>query len=167
MQRVVVTGLGAVTPLGLGAQRTWTRLLDGRCGIVSLAGRSKIHAQQQCQVAGLVPRGNREDGGWTAGEWLSGDEQRRMSTFMQYAMAASSEALDDAGWRPNTDQQRERTGVCLGSGIGSLEVQYQTSVHLYQGSPKKVSPLFVPMLLINLAAGHIAIKYGFKVGICS
>ncbi len=127
-----------------------------------------------------------------------------MSTFMQYAMCASSEALEDAGWRPSTDQQREMTvspclfqcqsqrlsstgkkGVCLGSGIGSLEVQYQTSIDLYQGvspinpsssygkrpdstqGPKKVSPLFVPKLLINLAAGHIAMKYGFKVAIFS
>lgn len=85
-----------------------------------------------------------------------------MPTFMQYALAASSEALDDAAWRPKTDQQREMTGVCMGSGIGSLEEQYQTSIHLHQGGPKKVSPLFVPKLLINLAAGHIAMKFGFK-----
>lgn len=124
MQRVVVTGLGAVTPLGLGklpdrlqhgypltlsgVQRSWRRLVEGGCGIVSLKGRKK-HDQQQCQVAGLIPQGKKEEGGWTASEWLSSDEQRRMSTFMQYAMAASKEALEDANWFPETATQQEMT----------------------------------------------------------
>ncbi|KAL2040399.1 hypothetical protein N7G274_006842 [Stereocaulon virgatum] len=162
MQRVVVTGLGAVTPLGLGVQRSWKRLIDGHCGVVSLKGRGKIFEQQQCRVAGLIPQGKGEDGAWTASEWLSSDEQRRMSTFMIYAIAASQEALEDSGWKPRTDQEQEITGICLGSGIGSLEEQYNTSLALDKGGSKKVSPLFVPKLLINLAAGHISMKYGFK-----
>ncbi|KAK0511660.1 hypothetical protein JMJ35_006233 [Cladonia borealis] len=162
MQRVVVTGLGAVTPLGIGVQRTWKRLVDGHCGVVSLKDKGKTFEQQQCQVAGLVPEGKKEDGGWTVSEWLSGDEQRRMSKFMGYAMAASQEALDDAGWKPKTEEEQEMTGICMGSGIGSLEEQYDTSIALDKGGPKKVSPLFVPKLLINLAAGHISMKYGLK-----
>lgn len=125
MQRVVVTGLGAVTPLGLGAwlqdtywtlptltilgvQRTWKRILDGQCGVVSLKGKQH-HEQQQCQVAGLVPQGTKENGGWTASEWLTSDEQRKLSTFMQYAAVATHEALQDSGWKPETSEQQEMT----------------------------------------------------------
>lgn len=150
MRRVVVTGLGAVTPLGLGAsthdcnatgsfhllmncigvERSWKRLVDGHCAVVSLTGNNenRAYALQQCQVAGLVPRGKREAAGWTASEWLSSDvrniprklpvqdridllaqEERRMSTFMQYAMVASHEALQDANWHPKSNLEREMT----------------------------------------------------------
>lgn len=92
----------------LGVQRTWKRLLDSQCGVVSLKGNQQ-HEQQQCQVAGLVPHGTKENGGWTASEWLSSDEQRKLSTFMQYAMAAAQEALQDSGWKPETSEQQEMT----------------------------------------------------------
>ncbi|KAL8999098.1 MAG: hypothetical protein Q9169_001986 [Polycauliona sp. 2 TL-2023] len=162
MRRVVVTGLGAITPLGLGVQRSWTRLLDGHCGVVSLKDRGDAFLQQQSQVAGLVPAGKKEDGAWRPSDWLTQDEERRTSKFMQYAIAASQEALADAHWQPHTEQEREATGICLGSGIGSFEEVYNTSLAFSQGGPKKVSPLFVPKLLINLAAGHLSMKYGFK-----
>ncbi|KAL8657295.1 MAG: hypothetical protein Q9226_002062 [Calogaya cf. arnoldii] len=162
MRRVVVTGLGAVTPLGLGVQRSWTRLVGGHCGVVFLKERGNAFLQQQCQVAGLVPEGKKDDGAWSANDWLTKDEERRTSKFMQYAIVTAQEALADAQWHPQTQQERETTGICLGSGIGSFEEIYNTSLAFSSAGPKKVSPLFVPKLLINLAAGHLSIKYGLK-----
>ena len=162
MQRVVVTGLGAVTPLGLGTQQTWRRLLGGNCGIVSLKDQGEQYKQQQCQVAGLVPQGQKAQGAWNSSEWLSGDEHRRMSKFMQYAAYAAGEALQNAGWSPKTDLEQEMTGVCLGSGIGSFNEVYETSIDFHSVGSKKVSPLFIPKLLINLAAGHISMRYSLR-----
>ncbi|KAJ5585420.1 uncharacterized protein N7459_005220 [Penicillium hispanicum] len=161
MRRVVVTGLGAVTPLGVGIRRTWKRLLDGHCGIVNVNDSDARFAEQPCQVAAVVPQGTRQSGGWTASEWLSRGEERKMALFAQYAMAAAEEALEDAGWKPTPFEQRETTGVCLGSGIGNFDEIYNTVVAFERGGYKKVNPLFVPKLLINLGAGHISMKYGF------
>ncbi|KAJ6189061.1 Thiolase-like subgroup [Penicillium mononematosum] len=161
MRRVVVTGLGAVTPLGVGIRRTWKRLLDGHCGVVNVKDRDARYAEQPCQVAAVVPQGSRENGGWTASEWLSRVEERKMAQFAQYAMAATEEALQDADWKPEPFEQREATGVCLGSGIGNFDEIYNTVIAYDKGGYKKVNPLFVPKLLINLGAGHISMKYGF------
>ncbi|KAJ5934513.1 hypothetical protein N7466_004060 [Penicillium verhagenii] len=161
MRRVVVTGLGAVTPLGVGVRQTWKRLLDGHCGIVNVNHRDERFAEQPCQIAAVVPQGSRENGGWTASEWLSRGEERKMAMFAQYAMAATEEALEDAGWKPTEFEQREATGVCLGSGIGNFDEMYNTVVAYEKGGYKKVNPLFVPKLLINLGAGHISMRYGF------
>ncbi|KAI4206337.1 MAG: hypothetical protein LQ346_001162, partial [Caloplaca aetnensis] len=163
MRRVVVTGLGAVTPLGVGVKRSWTRVLDGHCGVVSLKDRGDAFLQQQCQVAGLVPQGRKEDGAWRTSDWLTRDEERRTSKFMQYAITAAHEALEDANWHPKSEEEQEMTGICLGSGIGSFEEVYNTSLAFHNAGAKKVSPLFVPKLLINLAAGHLSMKHGFKV----
>ncbi|RAK75155.1 putative beta-ketoacyl synthase (Cem1) [Aspergillus fijiensis CBS 313.89] len=160
MRRVVVTGLGAVTPLGVGIRRTWKRLLDGHCGIVNVVHRDARFKDVPCQVAAVVPQGARGEGGWTASEWLSRDDERKMARFVQYAMAASEEALEDAGWMPTTFEQKEATGVCLGSGIGNFDEIYDTVVAYEKGGYRKVSPLFVPKLLINLGAGHISMRYG-------
>ncbi|OKL61588.1 putative 3-oxoacyl-(acyl-carrier proteun) synthase [Talaromyces atroroseus] len=161
MRRVVVTGLGAVTPLGVGIRRTWSRLLDGHCGIVNVADRHPRFAEIPSQIAAVVPPGTRKDGGWKASEWLTRDEERKMARFAQLAMAATEEALDDAAWRPTSTEQLEATGVCLGSGIGNFDEVYGTVVAFEQNGYKKISPLFVPKLLINLGAGHISMKYGF------
>ncbi|EED21941.1 beta-ketoacyl synthase (Cem1), putative [Talaromyces stipitatus ATCC 10500] len=160
MRRVVVTGLGAVTPLGVGIRRTWSRLLDGHCGIVNVADRHPRFSEIPAQIAAVVPLGNRKEGGWTVSEWLNRDEERRMATFAQFAVAATEEALEDAAWRPTSDEQREATGVCLGSGIGNFDQIYDTVVAFENNGYKKVSPLFVPKLLINLGAGQISMKYG-------
>ncbi|KAF1987896.1 ketoacyl synthase domain-containing protein [Aulographum hederae CBS 113979] len=162
MRRVVVTGLGAVTPLGVGIRRTWKRLIEGECGIVSVADRSPKFASLPSRIAGVVPAGSRKDGKWTAKEYLQTGEERKMALFAQYAMAASEEALDDAGWKPTTAEDREATGVYVGSGIGAFEVVYDTAVAFEKDGYHKVSPLFVPRLLINLAAGHISMRFGFK-----
>ncbi|KAL4964678.1 putative beta-ketoacyl synthase (Cem1) [Aspergillus stella-maris] len=161
MRRVVVTGLGAVTPLGVGVRRTWKRLLDGHCGIVNVKDRDARFADLPCQIAAVVPSGPRAEGRWTALEWMSRDDERKMAKFAQYALAASEEALEDAGWKPTAEDQRESTGVCLGSGIGNFDEIYDTVVAYEKGGYRKVSPLFVPKLLINLGAGHISMKYGF------
>ncbi|RBR21938.1 uncharacterized protein FIESC28_04690 [Fusarium coffeatum] len=162
MRRVVVTGLGAITPLGVGVKRTWSRLLNGECGIVSVADLEPQARWKELTstVSGLVPSGEGE-GRWRASDWLSPNEQRRMSKFTQYAIAASDMALKDAGWEPKSEQEQENTGVCLGSGIGNLDEIYDTSLVHHKDGYKKVSPLFVPKILINMAAGHIAMKYGF------
>ncbi|KAM0436922.1 hypothetical protein ACHAPT_002635 [Fusarium lateritium] len=163
MRRVVVTGLGAITPLGVGVRRTWSRLLAGESGIVSVADLEPRARWRELTstVAGIVPSGEGE-GRWRASDWLSMTEQRRMSKFTQYAIAASDMALKDAGWEPKDERELEETGVCLGSGIGNLDEIYETSLVHNQGGYKKVSPLFVPKILINMAAGHIAMKYGFQ-----
>ncbi|OAA78300.1 3-oxoacyl-(acyl-carrier-protein) synthase 2 [Akanthomyces lecanii RCEF 1005] len=164
MRRVVVTGLGAVTPLGVGVRRTWNRLLAGDCGITSVADREPKERWQELTstVAGIVPLGGIEKGGWNANDWLSAAEQRRMSLFTQYAIAATDMALKDAEWNAVKESDKEETGVCLGSGIGNLDDIYTTSLEHYKGGYKKVSPLFVPKILTNMAAGHIAMRYGFQ-----
>ncbi|KAI8635049.1 putative3-oxoacyl--synthase [Xylariaceae sp. FL1651] len=167
MRRVVVTGLGAVTPLGVGIQRTWNRLIAGHSGIVSVADfePQKKWRELTSTVAGIVPKNNSsntEAGLWRADDWLSASDQRRMSMFAQYAIAAAEMALEDAAWKPQKQEDLQDTGVCLGSGIGNLDELYKTSLAFENGGYKKVSPLFVPNILINLAAGHISMKYGFQ-----
>lgn len=162
MRRVVVTGLGLVTPLGIGVRRTWKRLIDGQCGIVSIKDRSPEFGLLPSQVAAVVPLGSKEDGMWNSKDHLSPTDERRMARFAQYAMVASEEALKDAAWSPKKEEDLEATGVYMGSGIGSLDDVYDTTIAYDKGGYRKVSPLFVPRLLINLAAGHISMRYGFK-----
>ena len=113
-------------------------------------------------MAGIVPGGPASEGGWTASEHVSKTEARQTAKFAQYALAAAEEALADAKWKPKDEQQLDMTGVCLGSGIGNLEELYETSVAYRQGGYNKIHPLFVPRLLINLGAGHISMRYGFR-----
>lgn len=147
MRRVVVTGLGAITPLGVGIRRTWQRLLASESGLVSVADRGRDAAEQAqwrdltSTVAGLVPSPSSptagaqgsDDGLWRPSDWLDASDQRRMSTFAQYAVAAAEMALRDAGWRPTREDECEMTGVCLGSGIGNLDDFYATSVAFDRG----------------------------------
>jgi 3-oxoacyl-[acyl-carrier-protein] synthase II len=141
MRRVVVTGIAAITPLGLGMRRTWSRLLDSQCGIVSVANLEPVARWQELPstVAGIVPSGNKDEGGWQATDWLEKGDERRMAKFAQYAIAATEMALNDAGWRPRTQEEKEMTGVCLGSGIGNLEELYNTSVK-YNTSVRRNAP---------------------------
>ena len=130
MRRVVVTGLGAITPLGVGVRRTWTRLLTGDCGIVSVTDRepSARWNELPSTVAGIVPEGSKSDGKWQTCDWLERGDERRLAKFSQFAIAATEMALDDAGWRPRSQVDREATGVCLGSGIGNLQGLFDTSI---------------------------------------
>ncbi|KAI0841790.1 putative 3-oxoacyl--synthase [Hypoxylon sp. FL0890] len=164
MRRVVVTGLGAITPLGVGIRQSWSRLIAGHSGIVSVAGfePQKRWRELTSTVAGIVPKSGTGEGQWRPDDWLSAADQRRTSTFTQYAIAATEMALEDAAWKPHNQEDLEATGVCLGSGIGNLDDIYTTSIAYEQDGYRKVSPLFVPKILINLAAGHIAMRYGFQ-----
>ncbi|KAI0480870.1 putative 3-oxoacyl--synthase [Xylariaceae sp. FL0804] len=160
LRRVVVTGLGAITPLGVGAGHSWARLIAGHCGIVTIDEPQGRWRELTSTVTGVVPKKGAAP--WRPDDWLGASDQRRISLYTQYAMAASTMALDDADWKPHRQVDLEETGVCLGSGIGDLHEQYETSLSFHQGGYKKVSPLFVPKTLTNMAAGHIAMKYGFR-----
>ncbi len=138
MRRVVVTGLGAVTPLGVGVRHTWNRLVAGHSGIISVADfePQKRWRELTSTVAGVVPKNASTAsvaGLWRADEWLSASDQRRMSTFSQYAIAAAEMALEDAAWNPENEAELQETGVCLGSGIGNLEELYRTSIAFDNG----------------------------------
>lgn len=130
MRRVVITGLGAITPLGVGLRHTWSRLLAGHSGLVSTSHLepSERWAELPSRVAGLVPLGAKATGGWTASEHVTKSQERTLARFTQYALAATQEALNDAGWKPSKQEELEMTGVCMGSGIGNLKEMYDTSV---------------------------------------
>ena len=145
-----------------GIRRTWNRLINGGCGIVNIADRNERYAALPSQIAGVVPTGPRENGKWNPKEWLRPGDERKMALFAQYALAAAQEAIDDASWKPSKEKDLEATGVYIGSGIGSLDDAYNTAVSYERGGYRTVTPLFVPRLLINLAAGHVSMKFGFK-----
>jgi len=160
MRRVVVTGIGVVSPLASGAEITWERLLKGESGI---RGIQAFDVQDlPCKIAGMVPRGDAAGGGFNADSYVPPKDQRKMDTFIVYAMGAATQAIEDAGWKPEDEESRQRTGVIIGSGIGGLEAIYDGSVTLHEKGPRRISPFFIPSALINLASGHVSIKYGFK-----
>ncbi|MGL5719514.1 MAG: beta-ketoacyl-ACP synthase II [Alphaproteobacteria bacterium] len=155
-RRVVVTGLGAVSPLGSDLKTTWDNLIRGKSGISPISGFDA--SDLRSQIAGQIPRG---PGGFDPDTWVSPKEQKKMGDFILYALAAAEEALADANWKPESEEDRERTGVIIGSGIGGLPGIYETSVVLKEQGPRRVSPFFIPSCLINLASGHVSIRYGF------
>ncbi len=159
MRRVVVTGLGAVSPLGSGVETTWARLLDGRSGARRIEG-FEI-SDLACQIAMQVPRGS-GDGDFNPDDWMEPKEQRKVDDFIIYGVAAATQALADAGWAPKTREQQNYSGVLIGSGIGGLGGIYETSLVLHEKGPRRVSPFFVPGRLINLISGHVSIQHGLK-----
>ncbi|MBP0618276.1 beta-ketoacyl-ACP synthase II [Jiella mangrovi] len=160
MRRVVITGVGMVTPLGAGASVTWKRLLAGE------SGASKIEnfevSDLPCQIACQIPRGDGHNGTFNADQWMEPKEQRKVDDFIVYAMAAASEALDDADWHPESYEDQIASGVLIGSGIGGLQGIEKTSLILAEKGPRRVSPFFIPGSLINLASGHVSIRNGLK-----
>ncbi len=167
MRRVVVTGLGMVTPLGWGVDASWTGILAGRSG----AGRITAFdpADYACQVACEVPRVDGRGGGgadvpdsFDPDQVMSPKEQRRVDDFILYAMAAADEAVRDSGWAPQNEEDRDRTGVNIGSGIGGLSTIADTAIELHEKGPRRVSPFFIPSALINLASGQVSIRHHFK-----
>lgn len=159
MRRVVVTGLGMVSPLGVGHRRNWERLINGDSGIKAITHIEV--ADLPSKVAGVIPRGDGE-GEFNADKFVSPKEQRKMDDFIVYALAAATEAVADSGWKPETDEQRERTGVMIGSGIGGLPAMMDGAITLHEKGPRRISPFFIPQCLINEASGHVSIQYGFK-----
>jgi len=159
-RRVVVTGLGLATPLGVGVEHTWSRLLAGESGIGAIQAFDT--RDLPAKVAGQVPAGTKADGRLNMDEWVAPKEQRRMDRFIQLALVAADQAVEDSGWKPVTEEEQEATGVMIGSGIGGLATIYEASVMVKEGRARRLSPFFIPASLINLASGHVSIRYGFK-----
>lgn len=167
MRRVVVTGIGLVTPLGCGREVVWERLLAGQSGLGSIEHFET--GDLACRVAGLVPRKDGRGGG-RAGEAgvfdpdtvMSARDQRRVDDFILYGIAAADEAIADSGWVPKSEEDKYRAGVMIGSGIGGLETTYEASVLLHEKGPRRLSPFVIPGMLINLASGQVSIKHGLK-----
>jgi 3-oxoacyl-[acyl-carrier-protein] synthase II len=160
MRRVVITGLGLVTPLGCGVETSWLRLLEGASGARRIA---EFPADDlACQIACFVPRGAQCEGKFDPDDWMEVKEQRKVDDFIIYAMGAAEMALRDAGWKADTPEKQERTGVLVGSGIGGLSGIAETSLLLKEKGPRRVSPFFIPGRLINLASGYISIRHGLK-----
>ena len=160
MRRVVVTGLGMVSPLGCGVETTWKRILN------SQSGARKIDtfdvSDLPSKIACLVPRGNGSDGTFNPDQWMEPKEQRKVDDFIIFAMAAARQALDDANWHPETEEDRCATGTMIGSGIGGLNGIAETALLLKERGPRRVSPFFIPGRLINLASGYVSIEHGLK-----
>ncbi|MBR0645575.1 beta-ketoacyl-ACP synthase II [Plastoroseomonas hellenica] len=159
-RRVVVTGMGIASPLGLGVERVWKRLLNAESGITAI--QSFDTKDLPAKVAGPVPAGTRSEGGLDLNEWIPIKDQKKMDRFIQLALVAASEAVEDSGWMPEDEDGRCATGVMIGSGIGGLDTIYETSETVRAGKVRRLSPFFIPSALINLASGHVSIKYGFK-----
>src|SRR6476620_2317087 len=160
MRRVVVTGLGMVTPLGCGVDTTWARILNGE------SGAKKIDtfevADLASQIACVIPRGDGSDGSFNPDQWMEPKEQRKVDDFIIFAMSAATQALADAGWKPQTKDDQDKTGVLIGSGIGGLTGIAETAIVLKERGPRRVSPFFIPGRLINLASGYVSIAHGLK-----
>ncbi|MGZ2257625.1 beta-ketoacyl-ACP synthase II [Roseobacter sp. A03A-229] len=160
MRRVVVTGLGLVTPLADGVEASWSRILDGQSGAgpITQFDPARVITQYACEV----PRGDGSDGTFNADAYMEPKDQRKVDTFILFGMAAAQQAVEDAGWQPEDLESLERTGVLIGSGIGGLNSIANTAIMMNEKGPRRVSPFFVPGALINLISGQVSIKYGFK-----
>src|SRR5690349_3622675 len=160
MRRVVVTGMGMVTPLACGVEPTWQRLLAGE------SGARKVEtfdvSDMACKIACAIPRGDGSNGTFNADQWMEPKEQRKVDDFIVYAMCAARQALDDAGWHPQSEDDRIATGVMIGSGIGGIEGIAETALQLKERGPRRVSPFFIPGRIINLASGYVSIEHGLK-----
>ncbi len=160
MRRVVVTGLGLVTPLACGTEETWRRLLAGDSGIKRI---EKFEVSDiPCKIAGQVPRGDGAKGSFNPDQWMEPKEQRKVDDFIVFAMAAAAQALNDAGWHPRAYEDQITTGVLIGSGIGGVEGIAETALLLRDRGPRRVSPFFIPGRLINLASGYVSIAHSLK-----
>ena len=161
MRRVVVTGLGLLTPLGLGIETNWNRLVSGLVGINKIENFDV--SDLPCKIAGQIPKKSDDpEGGLNIEDWIEPRELKRIDRFIAYGLISAAQAVEDSGWKPNNDNQRNKTGVILGSGIGGLETISNTTELLNTKGPRKVSPFFIPSALINLLSGQVSIKYGFK-----
>jgi len=160
MKRVVVTGIGLVTPLGCGIDHVWNRLLKGDSGIRGIE--TFDVSDLPAKIGGEVPRGDSAEGLFNCDDWVPGKDQRRMDSFIEYGMGAAQMAVQDSGWMPEDDESRCRTGVLIGAGIGGLPEISKSAKIVEERNVRKLSPFFIPASLINLVAGHVSIKFGFK-----
>jgi 3-oxoacyl-[acyl-carrier-protein] synthase II len=160
MRRVVVTGMGMVTPLGCGVDNNWRRLLDSQSGLRAI--QTFDVSDLPAKVAGQVPRGDTASGLFNADDWVLPKDQRKMDEFIVFALSAATQAVEDSGWKPDGAEDRERTGVMIGSGMGGLPGIMEGAITIHEKGPRRISPFFIPANLINLASGHVSIKYGFS-----
>ena len=160
MRRVVITGLGLVTPLASGVDASWKRLLDGQsgAGLITRFDADRVATKYACEV----PLGDGTDGSFNADDWMQPKERRKVDDFILYGIAAAEQAVRDAGWMPEDEHSRLRTGVMIGSGIGGLNSIAETALLIHERGPRRVSPFFIPGALINLISGQVSIRYGFK-----
>ncbi len=160
MRRVVVTGLGLVTPLACGVEESWRRLLAGESGAgpITRFDGGHLATTYACEI----PLGDGRDGTFNPDDWMAPKERRKVDDFILYGIAAADQAVRDAGWTPADEEARRRTGVMIGSGIGGLSTIADTAVLIRERGAKRVSPFFIPGALINLASGQVSIRYGFK-----
>jgi 3-oxoacyl-[acyl-carrier-protein] synthase II len=160
LRRVVVTGMGIVSPLGCGIEPTWANILASR------SGAKRIDDFQvddiACQIAHRIPLGSYADGRFNPDEWMDTKEQRKVDPFIVYAMAAATQAIEDAGVQPRTEEEKHRIGTLIGSGIGGIGGIYETSIILHEKGPRRVSPFFIPGRIINMASGNVSIRFGLK-----
>ena len=160
MRRVVVTGLGMLTPLACGVEETWQRLLACKSGINRV---DKFEVSDlPCKIAGQIPRGDGTDGTFNPDQWMEPKERRKVDDFILFAMSAAKQALDDAGWHPESYEDQTMTGVLIGSGIGGIEGIAETALLLQERGPRRVSPFFIPGRIINLASGYVSIAHSLK-----
>ena len=160
MRRVVITGLGLLSPLGCGVEVSWQRLVGGNNAAKRVENFDV--SDLTCQIACQIPRGDGGDGTFDPNDWMEPKEQRKVDDFIIYAMAAAEQALTDAGWKPTAYEDQIRTGVLIGSGIGGLQGIEKSSLLFAEKGPRRVSPFFIPGRLINLAAGYVSIQHGLK-----
>jgi 3-oxoacyl-[acyl-carrier-protein] synthase II len=160
MRRVVITGLGLVTPLATGVEETWSRLLAGQSGAAKITrfDPSNVITQYACEVK----RGDGSNGSFNPDHWMEPKDQRKVDDFILYGMTAAVQAVADSGWEPKSEEERCRTGVMIGSGIGGLQSIAETAVLIKERGPRRVSPFFIPGALINLISGQVSIRFGFK-----
>jgi len=159
VRRVVITGMGLVTPLGIGVEAVWERLLAAKSGAGAI---QKFDVSDlPAKIAAQVPRGGTAPD-FNADDWVDPKEQRRIDDFIVFALAAAEQAVADAGWKPEGEEDRLRTGVLIGSGIGGLPGIEEAAITLHEKGPRRISPFFIPGRLINLASGYASIRYGFK-----
>jgi len=161
MRRVVVTGIGLVTPLGGDTKSTWQNVTAGKSGVRKVAPERFDVSDIPAKIAGQVPMGDAE-GQFNADKYLSSKDQRRVDTFIIYGMAASAQAIEDSGWKPTAEEDLVRTGVMIGSGIGGLPAIEEACTIMKDRGPSRLSPFFIPSSLINLVSGQVSIKYGFR-----
>jgi 3-oxoacyl-[acyl-carrier-protein] synthase II len=160
MRRVVVTGMGMVTPLGDGVDTNWRRLMAAESGIRAIQAFDT--SDLATKIGGEVPLGDKANGHFNADAYIAPKDQRKLDKFIVFGLAAAEQAVEDSGWKPQDEEGLNRTGVMIGAGIGGLQTIYETSLVLKERGPRRVSPFFIPSALINLASGQVSIKYGFK-----
>jgi 3-oxoacyl-[acyl-carrier-protein] synthase II len=160
MRRVVITGMGIVSPLGLGVEHVWQKLINGESGIGSI--QSFDTTELTAKIAGQVPPGVKAEGNLDLAEWIPVKDLKKMDRFIHLGLVAAISAVEDSGWFPESEEDKCATGVMIGSGIGGLQTIYEASILVNEGRAKRLSPFFIPSALINLISGNVSIKYGFK-----